>query len=125
VADAAYRLLMDDSLRTEVHPPVVFTNGPAGRRARLILGPDVWEVVRAVREVRTAEPDLSGDEVRALVSETSGVPEDLVQAAIAYWAAYPEEIDEMIERAEAEERASIEQWQRPLRRCLGGSTFSV
>jgi hypothetical protein len=79
----------------------------------------VWEVVRAVREVRAAEPSLSGDEVRALVSETSGVAEELVQAAIAYWAAYPEEIDEMVERAEADERASHEQWQRQMRLLAG------
>jgi hypothetical protein len=118
ISSASARLV-DEGLRTEEHPLVVFRNGPAGRRARLIPGPDVWEVVRAVREVRSAEPDLNGDEVRALVGATSGVSEELVQAAIAYWAAYPVEIDEMIERAEAEERAGYEQWQRQMRLLAG------
>jgi hypothetical protein len=32
------------------HPLVRFADGPAGRRARLIGGPDVWEVVAVAHD---------------------------------------------------------------------------
>jgi hypothetical protein len=31
------------------HPGIVFRDGPTGRRAGLAAGPDVWEVVSALR----------------------------------------------------------------------------
>jgi hypothetical protein len=37
--------LIDEGLRTRRHPMVVFRDGASGRRAALIGGPDVWEVV--------------------------------------------------------------------------------
>lgn len=101
-ASAATNLLVDEGLRGQDHPLVVFRDGPVGRRARLVGGPDVWEVARAVRSARTAEPDLGPGEVVDLVSDTSGVPVRLVRAAIEYWTAFPDEIDDRIGRAEAE-----------------------
>ena len=38
---------IDEGLRMEAHPGIVFRNGPSGRRAGLAAGPDVWEVVWA------------------------------------------------------------------------------
>src|SRR6202041_3738580 len=66
--------LVDEALRIREHPLVTFKDGPAGRRARLVGGPDVWEVIGAIRSVREAEPDLAGDDVLAVVEETSGTP---------------------------------------------------
>ncbi len=37
--------LIDEALRTRRHPLTNFRDGAAGRRARLIGGPDVWGVV--------------------------------------------------------------------------------
>jgi hypothetical protein len=111
-ASAATNLLVDEALRSQEHPLVVFRDGPAGRRARLLGGPDVWEVVRAVRSSRAAEPDLSPDEVVALVSETSGVAEHLVRAAVDYWADYPRDVDVWADRAERESAAAEERWRR-------------
>jgi hypothetical protein len=37
--------LIDEGLRMEEFPGVVFRSGPTGRRASLLGGPDVWEVV--------------------------------------------------------------------------------
>src|SRR5919106_250656 len=51
--------LVDEGLRMEEHPGVMFRDGPMGRRATLVGGPDVWEVIRALRSARTAEPDLA------------------------------------------------------------------
>jgi len=104
--------LVGDALRSHEHPLVVFRDGLAGRRARLIGGPDVWEVVRAVRSARGAEPDLSSDEIVALVADTSGVTVSLVRAAVAYWADFPEEVDDMITRADDEDTEARQRWER-------------
>jgi hypothetical protein len=53
---------------------VIFRAGPTGRRAGLVNGPDVWEIVRAVRSARAAEPDLGERELLALVAENTGFP---------------------------------------------------
>lgn len=108
---AAGNRLVDEALRSHGHPLVFFRDGPAGRRARLVGGPDVWQVVRAVSSARS-EPGLTADEVLALVAETSGVPEALVQAAVAYWADYPDEIDALVARADEEESQARRRWER-------------
>lgn len=84
----------------EEHPGVIFRDGPAGRRACLIGGPDVWEVIRAVKASRAAEPTLSRGELVQLVEDNTGVPGRLVSVALSYWAAYPEEIDALVGHAE-------------------------
>src|SRR5229473_5980908 len=71
---AAANLLVDEGLRTTEHPGVVFRDGPTGRRAALAGGPDVWEVIRAVKSARTAEPELSEDDLLALIVDNTGVP---------------------------------------------------
>jgi hypothetical protein len=118
-ASAATNLLVDEALRSHEHPWVVFRDGPAGRRARLVGGPDVWEVVRAVRSARAAEPDLTADEVIALVGDTGGVAEHLVRAAVDYWADYPDDVDAWMDRAERESRAAEERWRREGRLLTG------
>lgn len=71
------------------HPLVRFADGPAGRRARLVgTGKDVWEVIATVQ-------DNSGD--AAETARYLEIPLGLVQAAITYYGAYREEIDEWIE----------------------------
>src|ERR1700736_5874402 len=70
---AAANLLVDEGLRTDEYPGVVFRDGPAGRRAGLAGGPDVWEVIRAVKSARSAEPELAEDELLSLVANNGGV----------------------------------------------------
>ena len=60
--------LVDEGLRGQEHPLVVFRDGPTGRRARLVPGPDVWEVINAVRSARASSPRLKPD---AVVNEVS------------------------------------------------------
>jgi hypothetical protein len=104
--------LVDEALRAREHPLVTFKDGPAGRRARLVGGPDVWEVVGAVRSVREAEPALAGEEVLAVVAETSGVPMPFLRAALAYWGDYPEEVDAFLDRARSEAAQAQAGWER-------------
>ena len=70
------------------HPPIRFADGPAGRRARLTgTGLDVWEVIAAVH-------DNNGEAAEA--ARYLEIPLGLVQAAITYYGACREEIDDWI-----------------------------
>lgn len=82
------------------HPGVTFREGPTGRRATLVGGPDVWEVIRAVTSARAAEPDLSQGELLELVADNSGQPLRLLRTAVAYWADYPDEVRALLEHAD-------------------------
>ena len=104
--------LVDEALRAREHPLITFKDGPAGRRARVVGGPDVWEIIGAVRSVRVAEPDLAGDEALVVVAETAGVPVPFLHAALAYWGDYPEEVDAFLDRARAEAVQAEAAWER-------------
>ena len=80
------RRYAEEGARREEHPLIVFRDGPTGRRAGLLGGPDVWEVVMWVEDL-AAEPDS----VAALV-EDSALSRSQVDAALRYRAAYPDEI---------------------------------
>jgi hypothetical protein len=109
---SAANRFVDEALRMEDHPGVIFRDGPIGRRAVLIGGPDVREVIRAVKSARASEPDLDADEVVALVSTNTGVTARLIDTAIRYWAAYPAEIDSWIEEVETFEGQASQAWER-------------
>ena len=94
------------------HPGIVFRPGPTGRRAGLVAGPDVWEVVRAVKSARGQEPDLDQEDLLTLVAENTGVPVRLILVAVRYWASYPGDIDAEITAAQAAEDAAEDAWQR-------------
>ncbi len=111
LSSAANRLV-DEALRMSEHPGIVFRPGPTGRRAGLVAGPDVWEIVRAVKTARAHEPDLAGDDLLMLVAENTGVPIRLIRVAVRYWASYPGEIDAEITAAESAEDAAEDAWRR-------------
>jgi hypothetical protein len=80
---------IEEGLRMDEHPLICFADGPAGRRARLLGGPDVWEAIVVAK-------DNDGD-----LAETAAyleIPLGRVQTAAAYYAAHSQEIDEQIER---------------------------
>jgi len=81
-------------LRHDLHPLIQFRDGPSGRRAGLIgHGLDIWEVIATVRDNH------------GLVEEAAQyiqVPTGMVEAAVAYYGEYREEIDEEIELNETE-----------------------
>jgi hypothetical protein len=111
MSSAANRLV-DEGLRMSEHPGVVFRDGPTGRRAGLVGGADVWEVVRAVASARAGEPAVPEDEMLNLVASNTGLPVRLVRTAVRYWASYPDEVDHEIEAAEAAENAAEAAWRR-------------
>jgi len=80
---------VEEGLRMDEHPLVRFADGPTGRRARLAgTGKDVWEVIATVRDNNA---DL------AAAARYLEMPLGLVQAAVTYYGAYTEEIDQWIE----------------------------
>ena len=91
--------LVDEGLRMEEHPGVMFRDGPMGRRATLVAGPDVWEVIRALRSARSAEPAPAEPELLDLVADNTGVALRLLRVAVDYWAAYPDEVDALVDHA--------------------------
>lgn len=83
--------LIDEGLKARRFQGVVYRDGPAGRRAGLVGGPDVWEVVRAVR---TASG--KGHQRVLRVAEERGLSPDQVSLAVDFYSAFPGEIDERI-----------------------------
>ncbi len=85
------RRYAEEGARREEHPLVAFRDGPTGRRAGLLGGPDVWEVAMWIDDV-AAEPDPA-----AALVEDSTLSRSQVDAALRYRAAYPREIAARIE----------------------------
>ena len=94
---------IDEGMRLDRHPGVVFRDGPAGRRPVLVGGPDVWEVIAGARSA----PERGENLIEAL-AERVGVPPDKIRVAVRYYAEYPDEIDRWITTVE-EEAERLEQ----------------
>lgn len=95
-ATALVSSLLDEGLKARRFPGVVYRNGPTGRRAALVSGPDVWEIVRAVRQTAgKGEPRLTR------VAAETGLGLDQVRLAVNFYSAYPDEIDVRIAADEA------------------------
>ena len=77
LSSAANRLV-DEALRMAEHPGIIFRSGLTGRRAALTGGPDVWEVIRAIKSAHAAEPGLNNDDLVSLVSDSTGTAPRLV-----------------------------------------------
>lgn len=111
---SAAALLVEEGLRMDAHPGVLFREGPAGRRAVLSGGPDVWEIVRAIKSARTNEPGLAAEELLAVVSENTGVTHRLLNAAIGYYTDYPDEVDTLLDEADHAELEAASSLERRL-----------
>ena len=92
--------LLDEGLKTRRFPGIVYRSGPLGRRAALVGGPDVWEVVRDI----AAAPGRGTERVETLVVET-GLTTASVLLAADFYTSFPEEIVVLIE---ADEHAAEE-----------------
>ena len=56
-ATALIERFVREGLASAAHPGIVFKPGPARRRAALAGGPDVWEIVAALRETTGPESE--------------------------------------------------------------------
>lgn len=84
------RRYAEEGVRRDEHPMITFRDGPSGRRAGLVGGPDVWEVAMWLGDLTSADraAELAADGV---------VNRAQVDAALAYRAAYPEEVQARID----------------------------
>lgn len=113
VSGAGERLI-DEGLRMEDHPGIVFRGGPTGRRAGLAGGPDVWEVASLLRGLR------GGVERRvAKAAEQLGLSTAQVRAASRYYAEFSEEIDAEIAANDEVAEREFTVWEAE-RRLLSG-----
>lgn len=102
--------LLDEGLKTRRFPGIVYRNGPTGRRAAVVGGPDVWEIVRAIKQTA----GKSEQRIQRLAREL-GLPPQRVRLAVDFYTAFPDEIDERIaadERAATRVRELIERRDR-------------
>ena len=89
-----------EGIEMDEYPGIVFRSGPAGRRAGLVSGPDIWEVVSVHRSFDDVERTAGW-----LDQQTSAI-----ETALRYYDAHKADIDEWIRRneeaAEAAERVA-------------------
>ncbi|HEY4025161.1 MAG TPA: hypothetical protein VGO86_01925 [Candidatus Dormibacteraeota bacterium] len=93
-------------VRAAEHPGIVFKDGPSGRRAALAFGPDVWEVIKFLREI-----DERGPDGVVAAAEVLRLTEAQVRIATHYYSAYPDEIGEEITQADEESQSVEAAWQ--------------
>jgi hypothetical protein len=104
---------IDEGMRLDRHPGIVFRDGPAGRRAVVVGGPDVWEIIAAARNARP-----SGEALVHALAEGTGVAAVKIRIAIRYYAEYPGEIDRWIAQND-EEAEQLEKTLERESRLLG------
>lgn len=94
------RRYAEEGARRDEHPLITFRDGPTGRRAGLIGGPDVWEIAMWIDDLGPVN-----DPAADLISDRP-ITHAQIDAALAYHAAYPEEIQARIDLHRAETAAA-------------------
>jgi hypothetical protein len=97
--------LIDEGLRMADHPGVIFKDGPSGRRAALAYGPDVWEVIKFLREV-----DERGPAAIDAAAEVFAVDTSRITTATSYYGDYSDEIDAEVAEADAASARAEAAW---------------
>jgi uncharacterized protein (DUF433 family) len=83
--------LMEEAVRASRIPGIVFVQRHDGRRPAIAFsGLEVWEAVATWKE--------ADEDWQALVEAYPELSENQLRAAVAYYRAYPEEIDERLAR---------------------------
>ena len=67
---------------------IVFRDGPTGRRAVLVGGPDIWEVIASLKSCKPR-----GEEAIPATAELLNLTESQVWTALRYYNVFPDEID--------------------------------
>jgi hypothetical protein len=99
--------LIDEGLRMDDHPGVVFRDGPAGRRAALAGGPDVWEVIETLKGT-----GLADERAIAATAEWGNLALGQVRTAVRYYADFREEVDTRIALNRDEAERGLAAWER-------------
>ena len=85
--------LLEEAVRMQRCPGVIFTDGTSGRRARIAgTGIEVWELIATYKGV--------GENFKRLQKAYHWLTEQQLRAAIGYYRIYPEDIDRLIRQNE-------------------------
>ena len=85
--------LLEEAVRMKRCPGIIFTEGTAGRRARIAgTGIEVWEVIATYKGV--------GEDFNRLRQAYHWLTEQQLRAAVGYYLVYREEIDRLIKQNE-------------------------
>jgi hypothetical protein len=98
---------VDEGTRMDEHPGIVFRGGPTGRRAALAGGPDVWELMTALKIGKAR-----GEEAIAVTAELLDLTEQQVRVAARYYSAFADEIDRRIALNSEDADEAEAAWQR-------------
>ncbi len=99
--------LIDEGLRMEDHPGIAFRDGPAGRRAALASGPDIWEVIETLKGT-----ELAGEQAIAATAEWGALTHAQVRTAVRYYGDFRDEVDERIAHNHQEADRQQAAWER-------------
>ncbi len=102
---ALYERFIDEGLRHDAHPLIVFRGGAAGRRA-VIAGTRI-SVAQVIDTVLASD-----DHSIKQAAEYLGLPESHVSECVRYYASYRDEIDEWRNRLSEIAERERDAWQR-------------
>lgn len=94
------RRYAEEGARRDEHPMITFRDGPTGRRAGLLGGPDIWEVALWIDEIGPVDDPAAELAADGVVSRAQ------IDSALAYRAAYTDEIQARIELHRADTAAA-------------------
>ena len=95
------------------HPGILFRDGPSGRRAAIVGGPDVWEVVAGV-----TYSSARGDAAISAIAGEMDLSTAQVKTALDYYGSYPDEIDGQVAENEIAAQDAQAAWEAQ-QRLLG------
>ena len=113
ISSAGERLI-DEGLRMEAHPGIVFRDGPSGRRAGLAAGPDIWEVIGLLRGLRgRVEERVAAAAAQLCLTDAQ------VRTTSRYYAEFTDEIDAELAHNDDVANREMATWENE-RRLLSG-----
>jgi uncharacterized protein (DUF433 family) len=94
--------LLSEAVKMRRCPGILFVDGVKGRRARIAgTGLEVWEVIATSRHL--------GKNLKRLQKTYHWLTSEQIRSALAYYSAYPEEIDEQIRKNEEANEEKIKE----------------
>ena len=101
------KTLLEEGLRMEAHPGIVFRSGPAGRRPGLAGGQDIWEIARLFRSL-----DTSGAPTLQAIADELSLSMHQVRVALNYYVDYRDEVDQWIDELDREADQALAAFER-------------
>ena len=99
---ATTKELLEEAIKMHRCPGIIFAEGVSGRRARIVgTGIEVWEVIANYKSL--------GGDLERLNTIYHWLTELQLRAALAYYSAYPKEIDNLIAQNENWTRESVQE----------------